>query len=272
MPGMCNEILSDFLNSSCLAELHLTIKKSSKPPASFTIIVSPTEPIATVKKAIAAIPGGPPTDVQRLLFKGKALADGKLLKEYAISDGETVNIMTKPGFVWSTFPVSPTSKPTSDESMTPPPPPQVRSPGNLAVPTPMAGTEVTNSQLKRNGSRSKSRTHSRSNSANIPELILSPTPPGINVDDAPQPVLLTVDPAAVSTPSSPPGAASSYQKTLSQPTFWVNLYGFMKKEFENREDSATAFEDFLLASKGNLTATQIAAIRDSVGVLGMAGT
>lgn len=37
-------------------------------------------------------------------------------------------------------------------------------------------------------------------------------------------------------------------------------------------DVLTAFEDFLRASKGSLTASQIAKIRDQVGVVGMAGT
>ena len=35
-----------------------------------------------MKTQFAAEPSAPPADAQRLLFKGKALADGKLLKEY----------------------------------------------------------------------------------------------------------------------------------------------------------------------------------------------
>ena len=246
--------------------MNLTIK-SSKPPVSFTIQVSPIETIATIKDLVAASPGGPPHDVQRLLFKGKALADGKLLKEYSISDGDTVNIMTKPGYVWE----APTPKP-SDPIPPPPSALQVRNMDTLAIP--MEETERIDPLHKRSGSRSGSRSHSRSNSINIPDLVLSPTPQNSSpmVLDSPQPVLLTVDSAAVSTPTTAPGSVSSYQKTMSQPSFWANLYGFLKKEFDNRDDAATAFEDFLLASKGNLTAHQIAAIRDAVGVHGMAGT
>lgn len=33
-----------------------------------------------------------------------------------------------------------------------------------------------------------------------------------------------------------------------------------------------AFEDFLCATKGSLTASEIAKIRDTVGVVGMGGT
>jgi hypothetical protein len=244
------------------AKVNLTIK-SAKPPASFEISVSPTDTIAAIKDVIAACPGGPPVDVQRLLFKGKALADAKLLKEYTISDGDTVNIMTKPGYVWS-------SSPQKDATSVPPPAPEVRKPANLAIPTPMA---VDNTRPSHSGSGSRS--HSRSNSANIPDLVLSPTPRSTspNTTEASQPVLLTVDTSTVSTPSSQSAATiTSYQHTLSQPPFWQHLHAFLQKEFDHREDAATAFEDFLLASKGNLTAHQIAAIRDAVGVLGMGGT
>ena len=44
------------------------------------------------------------------------------------------------------------------------------------------------------------------------------------------------------------------------------------KEFTTEADLRLAFEDFLCATKGSLTASQIAKIRDTVGVVGMAGT
>ena len=37
-------------------------------------------------------------------------------------------------------------------------------------------------------------------------------------------------------------------------------------------DALTAFENFFRASKGALTPSQIAMIRDQVGIVGMAGT
>lgn len=45
-----------------------------------------------------------------------------------------------------------------------------------------------------------------------------------------------------------------------------------RTEFPSQEDALIAFEDFLRASKGTLTASEIAKIRDQVGVVGMAGT
>lgn len=45
-----------------------------------------------------------------------------------------------------------------------------------------------------------------------------------------------------------------------------------RTEFVNDDDAQHAFEDYLLASKGELTASEIAKIRDQVGVVGMSGT
>jgi UV excision repair protein RAD23 len=45
-----------------------------------------------------------------------------------------------------------------------------------------------------------------------------------------------------------------------------------RSEFPNRGDASIAFEDYLAASKGVLTASEIAKIRDFVGIIGMAGT
>ena len=44
-----------------------------------------------------------------------------------------------------------------------------------------------------------------------------------------------------------------------------------RKEFTSETDLNLAFEHFLCATKGSLTASEIAKIRDTVGVIGMAG-
>lgn len=46
----------------------------------------------------------------------------------------------------------------------------------------------------------------------------------------------------------------------------------LRAEFTREADALSAFEDFLAASKGSLSASDIARIRDQVGVVGMAGT
>ena len=80
--------------------------KSTKPVQSYTLSVQPTDTIAQIKTQLAATPGAPPADAQRLLLKGKALADAKLLQEYAVKDGDTINLMIKPGFEWDPSKVS----------------------------------------------------------------------------------------------------------------------------------------------------------------------
>jgi UV excision repair protein RAD23 len=45
-----------------------------------------------------------------------------------------------------------------------------------------------------------------------------------------------------------------------------------RTHFKSTDDVHTAFEDFFCASKGKLTATEIAKIRNVVEVFGMAGT
>jgi UV excision repair protein RAD23 len=45
-----------------------------------------------------------------------------------------------------------------------------------------------------------------------------------------------------------------------------------RSHFKKKDDVYTAFEDFFRASKGKLTATEIAKIRNVVEVFGMAGT
>jgi len=64
----------------------------------------------------------------------------------------------------------------------------------------------------------------------------------------------------------------AYQKRMTSPEFWERLYAFLKQEFGTDDATAHAFEAFLLGSKGSLTPSEIAKIRDTVGIMGMAGT
>ncbi|KAF9460023.1 ubiquitin-domain-containing protein [Collybia nuda] len=222
--------------------------KSSKPPASFTISVHPTDTISSIKSQLAAEPSAPPVDAQRLVLKGKALADGKLLKEYNIQDGDTVNLMIKPGFDWDP------SKPTLTSSPSP----------SSSTPEMSLGDRKPLSLNPTPGS--KPSRHQR-----IPSVVLSPSPsnevPGFVEKD----ILLTLD-SSVIPPTVSTESLSTYGATIAQPEFWERLYAFLKSEFTTDSDTLTAFEDFLRASKGSLTASQIAKIRDQVGVVGMAGT
>ena len=48
--------------------------------------------------------------------------------------------------------------------------------------------------------------------------------------------------------------------------------GTRRSQFQSESDVHLAFEDFLRASKGSLTVSDIAKIRDHTGIIGMAGT
>ncbi|KAJ6525853.1 hypothetical protein B0H10DRAFT_1863926 [Mycena sp. CBHHK59/15] len=219
--------------SSSSTPLTLTFK-SLKPPAAYTIRVLPTDTIAAVKAQLAAQPAGPPVPAQRLLLKGKALADAKLIREYPVANGDTINLVLKP------LPSAPTMS-----DATPAPTIDVSAPTKPALSL-------------------NPRKHQR-----IPSVVLSPSPstetgPGPSAD-----ITLTLDNA---TSTLPAAALSSYHAAVGQPEFWARLLAFLRSEFANDADAQAAFEDFLRASKGTLTASEIAKIRDHVGVVGMAGT
>ncbi|TFY81954.1 hypothetical protein EWM64_g2057 [Hericium alpestre] len=227
VPPVPERIAAD---STSINTIQVTLK-STKPPFSITIPVSTADSIATIKTQLAAQPNAPPADAQRLILKGKALADSKLLKEYNVKEGDTVNLMVKPGFEWD--PTKPSATP---------------SPG-------------------RDSLSAESPAKKRAGHGRIPSVVLSPTPS--SPMEAPQEISLVLDTGIARSPSP---SQSSYRHVVSQPEFWDRLHIFLKSEFSNRNDASTAFEDFLNATKGALTPSEIAKIRDYVGVVGMAGT
>ncbi|KAF7795640.1 hypothetical protein EIP86_006805 [Pleurotus ostreatoroseus] len=219
--------------------------KSVKPHQTYTLSVQPTDTIATIKTQLAAEPGAPPADVQRLLLKGKALADGKLLKEYDVKNEDTINLMVKSGYQWDPTVIVP--KETSS--------PAPITPSDASPPTITLIPEQT--------------TKSRPGHGRIPSVVLSPSPSlSPLADEKLVDIPLTLDTSNM----PPPPPDTPYRKIMSQPEFWDHLYAFLSNEFASETDAATAWEDFFCASKGVLSASEIAKIRDKVGVIGMAGT
>jgi len=224
--------------------------KSLKPTAAFTLSVHPTDTISAIKAQLAALPSAPPAEAQRLLVKGKALLDTKLLKEYSIKDGDTLNIAIKPGFNWD-----PTARPEP-----------------LANDTPMS-TDST-SQPPGFGSGSldpKALPQHKGRHGRIPSVVLSPSPSYDNLrsrSPVEKDILITLDDPL---PSPQSETLTTYHQTVSKPEFWQRLLEFLKKEFTAETDANLAFESFLCATKGSVTASEIAKIRDTVGVIGMAG-
>lgn len=224
------------------ATLRLTFK-SLKPPVSYTLTVSPTDTIATIKSQLSTTHNtSPPADAQRFIIKGKALADSKLLKEYNVQDGDTVSLMVRPGINWDP------SKPKEEEILQPKPIPAVSGlSANIQ--------EISFEQRVR---------HSRT-----PSIVLSPSPssdvPGATLE---KDILLTLDPEAPASIET----LTTYHTTVANPDFWVKLATFFRDEFTTEADALRAWEDFLRATKASLTASEIARIRGHVGIMGMAGT
>ena len=87
--------------------LTLTVK-SLKPALTFTITAQTTDTISHLKTLVSqASSSAPSPDSQRLLLKGKALADTKLVKEYSIPDGATLTLMVKASTAGTSTPPAP---------------------------------------------------------------------------------------------------------------------------------------------------------------------
>ncbi len=247
--------------------------KSSKPAQAYTLSIQPTDTISAIKSQLASVPGAPPADVQRLLLKGKVLADNKLLQEYGIKDGDTVNLMVKQGFHWNpaAVPIARTASPApvSNDSL------QTKADENVTL-TP----ELPKSK----------RGHSR-----VPSVVLSPSPSlTATTNEKIVDIPLLLDASNIPTSLSAAGHSNTpYHSKLSQPAFWGRLHEFLRcvlvflvtflseymltavlssGEFPNHSDAEQAWEDFFCVSKGNLSVSEIAKIRDNVGFTGMAGT
>lgn len=237
--------------------------KSLKPPKTYTLAVQSSDTIVDIKSYLASQPGAPPVDVQRLLLKGKALADAKLLKEYNIKDGDTVNLMVKPGYEWDQVLESPKLDFPASVSETP----GKNSPSSALDPTPTRPTDR----------------HRR-----VPSVILSPSPNSLAPlrEGAFVEVAISLDDEDILPPVQAP--PTPYQNVISSPEFWGDLLDFLRSvntsfivvcgysttdssRFTSRLDVDNAFEEFFRASKGSLTAHQIARIRDHLGITGMAG-
>jgi ubiquitin-like protein 4 len=195
------------LDLPALASVQITFK-STKPPKSYTLSVQPTDPISSIKSQLAAQSGAPPSDAQRLLLRGKALADGKLLKEYNVKDGDTVNLMVKPGFNW-------------DPSKTTSPAPATMSDSPVSAdPAPSPSASKPHPQL------TIPRRHGRT-----PSIVLSPSPSGgspISDNEKPLDINLTLDTSSIPTASLTTATQSTYHTTIANPEYWDRLYAFVK--------------------------------------------
>lgn len=165
--------------------------KSLKPAYSFILSVHPTETISDIKTKLASQANSPPANAQRLLLKGKALADAKLLKEYNIQDGDTINLMVRPGFQWD-----PTQRSSSASLL-----------------------EVDNGILRSATEHTPARGHHR-----IPSVVL--TPSHSPKSEKPLDITLTLD--TLSTASISEEELSTFHSTIARPLFWKHFREFLR--------------------------------------------
>ncbi|KAJ7711412.1 hypothetical protein B0H14DRAFT_3099340 [Mycena olivaceomarginata] len=197
---------------------HLQVPQA---PASFTLSVHPTDSILAVKQRLAEQPNGLPVAAQRLLLKGKALADAKLVKEYPLADKDTVNLVLK----------AVSTPAPSDTTMSDAPPPTL----TLSTPTPAPAGTGDRPVVSAAQAAAHPRRHTR-----IPSVVLSPSPSAEHVTD----ITLTLD-ADGGFPSEEINAC----QTLAEPAFWEGLLQFLNTSFPSPPDAARV---------GTLTASGVA--------------
>ncbi|KIM19459.1 hypothetical protein M408DRAFT_83529 [Serendipita vermifera MAFF 305830] len=250
-------------NAANLAEVLNVTFKSLKPAYSVTLPIQPADSIQALKSTLTSQASSPLTNsTLRLLLKGKALLDSKLVKDYDIKDGSVINVMAT---------AAPPSAPPVNNSM-----------GLSAAdrdPVPAAASPnlgATSPSLSAGGPPGHKRRIS-----DIPAVTLSPAGTPAATTPLLQPVSLTADPLThlPLTPPAPSGAAASshpFHQTMASPTFWKELRGFLEVKFGKEAggrtgDGDAAFEEFLRSAKGSLSPHEIAKIRDEVGISGMGG-
>ncbi|WWC87550.1 uncharacterized protein L201_002440 [Kwoniella dendrophila CBS 6074] len=206
--------------------------KCLKPSLTLPITANLTDTVTDLKSQIAkSSSSAPSVDSQRLLLKGKALTDTKLLKEYDIKDGATIHLMVK--LVTSSAPSTElkANELTSNEATFPPP--------SSSSPAPPALTITTSIDESSN--------------------------PGTSMP------LTNIDSAAPPLGPQPQVSSSSFHNTISDPQFWQKIHALCVSEFPLEDEADAAWETFLISMKGRLSAGEAAKIRDVVGVTGMGG-
>lgn len=202
-------LLIDTLTDTHVDPISLVFKLA-KPPTTYKLDVRPTDSVASIKTQLATEHVAPPADAQRLVFKGKALADGKLLKEYNLSDGDTINLMIKPGVNWD-----PAAQTTSS--------PGIQTSHVPSVPSsklPSSSSNMSASLEPKPTAMTAARRHQR-----IPSVVLSPSSSADVADSTEKPLEITLN--LDETPSPTGDALSSYHQVLANPDFWLRLRTFL---------------------------------------------
>ncbi|ODN80836.1 hypothetical protein L202_02979 [Cryptococcus amylolentus CBS 6039] len=207
--------------------ISLTIK-SLKPSLTIPVTAQLTDTVADLKAIVAnSSSSAPAADSQRLLLKGKALADSKLLKEYAIESGATLHLMI------SKAPSTPSPAPplSSSEATIPPPSATAPNPPSLTITTSIDDASKAGTSMP----------------------------------------LTVADQSAAPLGPQPEVSSATFHTTVSEPLFWQRVHALCISDFETEQEANLAWETMFVSLKGRLSASEVAKIRDVVGVLGMNG-
>ncbi|KNZ55724.1 hypothetical protein VP01_25g6 [Puccinia sorghi] len=248
--------LSTEPNAASSEPIKITIK-SLKPPLTFSIACSPSSTISELKKLLCeSNSSAPPVEAQRLVYKGKALADNKLLKEYeAIQTGETIHLMIKPDSAAANLAFS--DRPSS----------VIVEPG-----TPISEKTLANATAD-------------SGSAKDAEPKLAMKIPKITMevdgsDSSEQPIISRSRSGSVHTnPLYSPhlGISESFKTVVTSDQFWIGTRQFLESQFAGPVDgpgeanARQLWEHWFNSSKEWLSPSEIARIREATGISGMAG-
>ncbi|TYJ53565.1 hypothetical protein B9479_005834 [Cryptococcus floricola] len=219
--------VSEDMDVDAPAPGNLTIK-SLKPSLTIPVTARLTDTVADLKANVAnSSSSAPAADSQRLLLKGKALADSKLLKEYAIESGATLHLMI------SKAPSTPSPAPplSSSEATIPPPSSTAPNPPSLTITTSIDDASKAGTSMP----------------------------------------LTVADQSAAPLGPQPEVSSATFHTTVSEPLFWQRVHAICVSDFVTEQEANLAWETMFVSLKGRLSASEVAKIRDVVGVLGMNG-
>lgn len=213
----------------------LTVK-SLKPALSFTLAARPTATVADLKKQLAAAEvDAPAPEQQRWILKGKAMGDGKLLREFEVQDGAVVNLMiTKAPAPAAAVAASSSSASTSTAAASP------SSPG---VPS------LTLSEP------------STSSSSNPPQVSLAK-----DLDALPLSTSST-------SPAHPEhaGLSPAFLSTVASPALWQSVRSTVEGHFEGDKEAQRVWEAMFDGAQEWIRPNDKALIRERVGYSAMGG-
>ncbi|GAA5824060.1 hypothetical protein JCM11251_001505 [Rhodosporidiobolus azoricus] len=211
--------------------IKLTIK-SLKPPLTFTLSARPTSTISDLKAQLSSSESSaPPPEAQRWVLKGKVLGDSRLLKEFPVEEGSTINLMV-------TKAVSPAAAPP------------------LGTPMDEDPSEETPSV--------PALTLSEPSSAAAPS---SAAPPALKVDlDA-----LPMSTSASTQNPAHAGLSDSFLSSVSSPDLWQEVRDVVEKRFETAAEAQKVWEAMFGGAREWISPNQKALVREKVGYSAMGG-